>query len=176
MRTLRLGILLGASVLPAQSQSLAAKLKASRLASQVEIALARDEALRAFTFDAEVREGALMLTGQVETAAQRERAAELAQSVEGVTSVSNRVTVGRGAVADLSELPPAPEDTAATADSEAVPAEEPAPEPEKVYHTVRRGDVLGAIARRYGVSVRQVQQLNGLRGTNIRIGQRLRVK
>ena len=42
--------------------------------------------------------------------------------------------------------------------------------------TVRRGDNLGAIARRNGVSVKQLQKLNGIRGTNIRAGQKLRVK
>ena len=42
--------------------------------------------------------------------------------------------------------------------------------------TVRRGDNLGAIARRNGVSVKQLQKLNGIRGTKIRAGQKLRVK
>ena len=43
-------------------------------------------------------------------------------------------------------------------------------------HTVRRGQTLGGIARRYGTSVRTLQRLNGLRSTHlIRIGQKLRV-
>jgi membrane-bound lytic murein transglycosylase D len=43
------------------------------------------------------------------------------------------------------------------------------------YHSVRRGENLTVIARRYGVSVRQIQSWNGMRGTQIRAGQRLRV-
>ncbi len=42
--------------------------------------------------------------------------------------------------------------------------------------TVKSGDNLGAIARRNGTTVSKLQKLNGLRGTNIRAGQKLRVK
>ncbi len=42
-------------------------------------------------------------------------------------------------------------------------------------HVVRRGETLGGIARRYGVSVARVQSLNGLRGTRVIAGQTLRV-
>ncbi len=42
--------------------------------------------------------------------------------------------------------------------------------------TVRRGDNLGAIARRNGTTVAKLRRLNGLRGNNIRAGQKLRVK
>jgi len=43
------------------------------------------------------------------------------------------------------------------------------------YHTVRSGDTLSAIARRYGTSVNNLCKLNGLRTTSvIRPGQRLR--
>ncbi|MFO7615470.1 MAG: LysM peptidoglycan-binding domain-containing protein [Bacteroidales bacterium] len=44
---------------------------------------------------------------------------------------------------------------------------------ERQYHIVRSGENLGLIARRYNVSVRQLQQWNNLRGTIIRPGQRL---
>ncbi len=44
------------------------------------------------------------------------------------------------------------------------------------YHTVKKGEVLGSIARRYGTTVGAIQRLSGVRGTNIRPGQRLRVK
>jgi len=44
------------------------------------------------------------------------------------------------------------------------------------YHRVRNGETLGAIARRYGVSVGQLQAMNELgSSTTIRVGQRLRV-
>ena len=42
-------------------------------------------------------------------------------------------------------------------------------------HTVRPGDTLGAIARRYRTSVEAVKRLNGLRSNLIRVGQVLRV-
>ncbi len=42
-------------------------------------------------------------------------------------------------------------------------------------HTVRRGDTLGAIARRYRTSVDAIKRLNNLRGNLIRVGQVLRV-
>ena len=45
------------------------------------------------------------------------------------------------------------------------------------YHTVRSGDTLGALARKYGTSVSRICQLNGIKSTSIlRIGQKLRVK
>ena len=47
---------------------------------------------------------------------------------------------------------------------------------ETTVHVVRQGDVLGSIARRYGTTVREIQQLNNLRGTLIRPGQRLIVR
>lgn len=44
---------------------------------------------------------------------------------------------------------------------------------ERTIHRVRSGESLGLIGEKYGVSVRQLQNWNGLRGTTIRIGQRL---
>lgn len=45
------------------------------------------------------------------------------------------------------------------------------------YHTVKRGEVLGSIARRYGTSVSRIVSLNKLSSPDrIREGQRLRVK
>ena len=45
------------------------------------------------------------------------------------------------------------------------------------YHRVKRGENLGSIARRYGVSVSQITKLNGISSRSIlRIGQSLRVK
>ncbi|MEM6644861.1 MAG: LysM peptidoglycan-binding domain-containing protein, partial [Bacteroidota bacterium] len=42
-------------------------------------------------------------------------------------------------------------------------------------HSVRRGDTLGAIARRYGITVSQLRRMNNLRGSTIHPGQRLTV-
>lgn len=46
---------------------------------------------------------------------------------------------------------------------------------ERIVHRVRSGESLGVIGRKYGVTVRQIQNWNGLRGTVIRIGQRLTI-
>lgn len=43
----------------------------------------------------------------------------------------------------------------------------------RITYRVRRGDVLGRIARRYGTSVRNIKRWNGLHSDRIRIGQRL---
>ena len=43
------------------------------------------------------------------------------------------------------------------------------------YHVVRRGETLGGIAKRYGMSVSRLRSLNGLRGTRVIAGQTLRV-
>ncbi len=46
---------------------------------------------------------------------------------------------------------------------------------QKIYHKVRRGEVLGTIAERYGVSVTSIRRWNGLRGNTIRVGQNLAI-
>ena len=43
-------------------------------------------------------------------------------------------------------------------------------------YVVKRGDVLGTIARRNGTTVARLKALNGLKSDRIRIGQRLRVR
>lgn len=46
-----------------------------------------------------------------------------------------------------------------------------------MYHTVRRGEVLGSIARRYGTSAAAIARLNGIKTTSIiRAGRKLRVR
>jgi LysM repeat protein len=44
------------------------------------------------------------------------------------------------------------------------------------YHTVRSGESLWSISRKYNTSVEKIQRLNGMKGTLIRPGQRLRVR
>lgn len=43
------------------------------------------------------------------------------------------------------------------------------------YYTVKKGDTLSSIARRHGISVATLKKRNGLKGDNIRVGQRLKV-
>ena len=51
----------------------------------------------------------------------------------------------------------------------------PPPSPRRTWYRVRQGDSLSVIARRFGMSVRQLKNLNDLSGSLIRVGQRLRV-
>lgn len=49
--------------------------------------------------------------------------------------------------------------------------------PKTVYHTVRKGDTLSAIAKRYGTTVTKLCQLNKIKSTSkLKLGQKLRVK
>ena len=44
------------------------------------------------------------------------------------------------------------------------------------YYTVKKGDTLGGIARKYGRTIKQLMQWNNLKNADaLRIGQRLRV-
>ncbi|MFK5972888.1 MAG: LysM peptidoglycan-binding domain-containing protein [Flavobacteriaceae bacterium] len=45
----------------------------------------------------------------------------------------------------------------------------------RIRYRVRSGDYLGRIAERYGVGVSQIKRWNGLRGNNLRVGQRLTI-
>lgn len=46
-----------------------------------------------------------------------------------------------------------------------------------ITHVVRKGETLGGIARKYGVTVKQIMQWNSLRNANaLRIGQKLRIQ
>ena len=42
--------------------------------------------------------------------------------------------------------------------------------------TIRSGDTLSTIAKRYGTTVSKLKRLNGIKGTSIRAGKRLRVR
>ncbi len=42
-------------------------------------------------------------------------------------------------------------------------------------HKVRKGESLGKIAQRYGVTVKQIQKANNISGTKIKIGQKLKI-
>ena len=45
-----------------------------------------------------------------------------------------------------------------------------------LYHKIRKGETLGGIALKYGVSVAQLRRLNGIKGSNIRAGKSLRIR
>jgi membrane-bound lytic murein transglycosylase D len=41
---------------------------------------------------------------------------------------------------------------------------------------VRKGDTLGGIAKKYGVSVAQLRRVNNLKGNNIAVGKNLKIR
>lgn len=43
------------------------------------------------------------------------------------------------------------------------------------YHTIRNGETLGSIARKYGTTVKAIREENDMRNNNIRAGKRLRI-
>ncbi len=43
-------------------------------------------------------------------------------------------------------------------------------------HVVRKGDTLSAVAARYGLSLEQLKRLNGIKGSHIEVGQKLKVR
>lgn len=55
------------------------------------------------------------------------------------------------------------------------PKPKPKPKPVTVRHTVRKGDTLSGLARKYGSTVSKIQSANGIRGTVIRLGQTLTI-
>lgn len=46
---------------------------------------------------------------------------------------------------------------------------------QRVIHTVRKGETLSSIARRYNTSVDNIRRWNGIRGNTIRVGQKLSI-
>lgn len=55
------------------------------------------------------------------------------------------------------------------------PKPKPKPKPSTRYHTVRKGDTLYGLSKRYGTTVSKIQKANGVSGSVIRIGQRLKI-
>lgn len=51
----------------------------------------------------------------------------------------------------------------------------PKPKPKSTVHTVRKGDTLYGLAKRYGTSVGAIQRSNGISGSTIRIGQKVKI-
>lgn len=55
------------------------------------------------------------------------------------------------------------------------PPPKPKPKPAARYHTVKSGDTLFSLSKRYGTSVSRLKSVNGLSSDLIRIGQTLRI-
>ncbi|MEP4077401.1 LysM peptidoglycan-binding domain-containing protein [Haloferula sp.] len=55
------------------------------------------------------------------------------------------------------------------------PKPKPKPKPRTTIHTVRKGDTLYGLAKKYGTSWTKIQKANGISGSTIRIGQKLKI-
>jgi LysM repeat protein len=159
-----------------QGRSVKERIEDASLAARVKAALTEDRRLRTFDFEPGVTEGRVTLAGNVATREQGRRAAELADDVDGVDDVLNRLTVdggqvawnqsessssGGGQMAASQEEPPGPSDGAARGSA---------------YHTVQTGESLWAIASEYGTSVSRVKELNNMRSSSLQPGERLLVR
>ncbi len=88
-----------------------------------------------------------------------ERMADPNESLIPVTNVADGMRNGQS-------VAPEPRATSNTASSA----------PQRIVYRVRRGDTLIRIARQHGVTVAQLRQWNNIRGSHIRIGQRLTIQ
>lgn len=144
---------------PEAPRSLEATLGDLRLATAVRLALVDDPRTRSLDVEVVARDGVVAIDGIDDPDYQ----AVAAQIVRGLPGV--RVLQGLGA-AGVS-----PEASGDVPEVRVVPVRE-APR----VHVVRRGDTLYGIARRYDTTLDALVELNRLRSTDIRIGQRIRVR
>ena len=126
--------------------SVARRVRDRALATQVLLALSDVPALQAHLPMVVVQEGRVTLRGVVPSEALRQQMGQVAARVPGVEAVLNELEV------------------------------EAADDASARYHTVRPGETLWDIARRYDLSVPELRRMNGLHGSVVRPGQRLRVR
>ncbi|MFM8318797.1 MAG: LysM peptidoglycan-binding domain-containing protein, partial [Bacteroidota bacterium] len=56
------------------------------------------------------------------------------------------------------------------------PGSSKVPRKEWVYHKVRRGEKLYSIAVKYGTTLKELKQINGLRSNNVRVGTLIKIR
>lgn len=94
-----------------------------------------------------------------------------AETLRAVNGLGTRSTLPAGHAL----IVPAQRPSDATADSLANTVFTTVPSGRTFYHTVRRGETIGGIARRYGVAVEDLRRWNGMTQNALKAGQRLRV-
>ncbi len=108
-----------------------------------------------------------------------QQSAELAQVADSaaITATTDSVNIAAKevAAAPVTEAKATPK-VNETAKAKEKPKAKPAPKQSYRYHTVKRGESLSTIARRYkGVTIADIQRANSIKGTNIRAGQKLKI-
>lgn len=66
------------------------------ISTKVRAAIVAERDLSVFKIDVDTKQGVVMLTGNVDSEAQRTRAEEVARGIQGVQSVDNQLTVSTG--------------------------------------------------------------------------------
>lgn len=103
----------------------------------------------------------------------RSRASEILEEDEGY----DYPLLASGSGGDTASMDILERIAAAQSASSAASTREAINQGQAVYHTVAKGDILGRIAQRYGVTINQICNLNGItRETVLQIGKRLRVR
>ena len=77
------------------ANSAAALADDASITARISAALAKDPDLSAIKIDVDTKAGAVRLSGPAPSEAAKDRASNLAKSVEGVTSVNNELVVGK---------------------------------------------------------------------------------
>lgn len=72
------------------------KVDDAAITTKINAELAADKDLSAIRIDVDTKNGVVTLTGPAPSASARDRAAEIAKNVKGVTSVNNQLTVKAG--------------------------------------------------------------------------------
>lgn len=181
LRLAVLSLLVFFCVLPTYAQTqLAARLDDLRRETSVRLALAENAEMRAYEVTVDVADGIVVLSGLVPTLGTRDNVVAFVSGLRGVRVVRSTLRLeGRPDQSLPDPVEPAHRveeaDTTNRLENSEPQATEQAPTG-PVYHSVRRGDTLYGIARRYETSVNAISELNDLRSTTVRIGQRLRVK
>jgi LysM repeat protein len=84
---------------------------------------------------------------------------------------SNRLKLGQKLALDRAAAPPLPQVAETKTSQKSAGAQQHCGS--KSVHVVKKGDSLYTIARRHGITVKQLQQFNGLTGNRLKIGRKL---
>ncbi len=147
----------------AASRTLQQRIADANAEARVIQALVHQDELRVFDFDVTVQSGALTLAGDVNTIQQRRLTNRVVRRIQGVSSVSNTVTVA-GQPLEMAIAEAKQDGSQAAKDDR------------NVYYTVRSGDTLWNIARKHSASIQQIKTMNRINGSSLQPGQRIRVR
>ena len=155
---------------PAAAQTVPDRLADLRLTTAVRLALVADPATRPLDVGVAARRGAVAL--RVEAGALSREVARVVRAVPGVRALEGSGFEGTDpSEPSLDTLPGAP----VVIEPRSVRPDDRS-EGGPLTHTVRRGDTLFGIARRYDTTIEAILALNDRRSTAVRIGERLRVR